>query len=68
MCELSQDVLGTGRAKMQACIADGSCPEVAGFTPSKTAADCVNGNAEGYPCRNINLSSFTDFVGLGTVS
>jgi choice-of-anchor B domain-containing protein len=55
-------------AKTEACIADGSCPDIAGFNPARQATDCVNGDADGYPCRNINLSSFTDFVGLGSSS
>jgi len=54
-------------AQREACLADGSCPEYS-FVPEARQANCVSGDAGGYPCRNINLSSFTDFEGLGTRS
>ena len=57
------------RAARRACIADGSCPEFTGFNPDLHAepTQCVDGIANGYPCRNINLSSFRNFVDLGSV-
>jgi choice-of-anchor B domain-containing protein len=68
MMKLMMEMKEAEWAKTRACIADGSCPELSGFVPSSQAEACVEGTAGGYPCRNIALSSFTNFAGLGTTA